>query len=858
VIKTPLPSSFGVSFMRPSILPLLALSSLLLAPAVAEASHAVTLVNVSQKDPNAGNANLPAGGCLTGGGNTIGVQVSSGSSTCGGANYYVQVEIVPTSSSFTGSVTCTGATQNNFKPSCVVKPYPQINCGGLLTNTDYKWRARERTTGGSTGPWTNFGSSSGTDFSTGGTSTSVDAGGPYTVNEGSSVTVTASSPGCGGGTFDWDFDNDGVYDDATGVSAVLDAGALGFNGTTTVTIGVQNTDATGAVFTDTAVVNVDNVAPTIDSTSFTTGTHDEGQSLPFSVTASDAGNDPLTYAWTVTDPNGNVTQTATGASTSFAFSANGVLTVEVEVDDGEATTSYSDVVEITNLPPSITSTPVTEATEGLLYSYQVTATDPGNDVLSFQLFTGPASATVDATGLIEWTPTYQEVGGNTFRVVAVDDSGASDNQLWSVTVIFIDDDGDGISDLWEANNGLDVTVDDSAEDPDADGRPNIQEYQEGTDPQVFDGPTAPTLVEPLDWAEIGLLRPALIWSDATHPLGDPITHDVEIYSDDTLETLVTSTTGYVGDGGGQGLWAVNVELEENGRYWWRARATDAYVGGPWTEPGTFFVSLVNDVPPTPAAIYPVGGELVETTLPTLQWSEVEDIEFDAVTYEARVWDEAMENVIAEYSSAAGARDEDWTVEVGLEEDGVYAWEVRAVDEHGASSEWSPAELFRASAFNSAPDEVEWVSPEADAEMDERSPVLVVTASTDAEGGELTYEFLIDERATLDSPDLIELTALGPPDEDGNISIDLSAEDVAVVLQDDRDYWARARAVDDEGMGSSWAQVRFHVNRRAADNGGDDNRGGCGARADLSGTSAGSAGAWGLLLLAVLGLRRRRG
>jgi len=841
--------------MRPSFLPFATLSAVLLLPGVAAASHAVTLQNVSQKDPAAGNATLAAGACLTGGGTTIGIQVSSGSPTCGGATYWVEVEIVPTSSSFTGSVTCSSPNYPGFKPNCTVKPYPQINCGNLTGNTDYKWRARERTTGGSgTGPWTNFGSSSGTDFSTGGVSTSVTAGGPYSVDEGASVTVTASSPGCGGGTFAWDFDNDGVYDDATGLSAVFDAGALGLDGTTTVTIGVENTDANGAVFTDTTTVEVANVPPSIDSQSFTTGTHDEGQSLPFSVTASDAGNDPLTYTWSVTDSGGNVTQTATGASTNLAFSANGTLTVEVAVDDGEDTTTYSDVIEITNLPPEITSTPVTSATEGLLYTYQVVAVDPGNDVLSYSLFLGPAATTIDATGLIEWTLTYLEVGGNTIRVIVSDDAGASDNQLFSVDVIFIDVDEDGISDLWEAENGLDPTVDDSAGDPDADGRPNLQEYQEGTDPQVFDGPTAPTLVEPVDWAELPLLRPALIWNDGTHPLGDEITHDVEVYSDETLETLVTSTTGYVGDGGGQGLWAVDTELEENGRYHWRARAADAFVGGPWSETGTFFVSQVNDPPPRPTALYPVGGELVETTLPTLQWSEVEDIEFDSVTYEARVWDEALENVIAEFSSDAGERDEDWTVAVGLEEDGVYGWDVRALDEHGDASDWTEPEMFRASAFNSAPAEVEWVAPEADAEMDERSPVLVITQSSDAEGGELTYEFLIDERATLDSPDRIELSTLGPPNDDGNIALDLGAEEIAIVLLDGQDYWARARAVDDEGMGSSWAQVRFHVNRRDRGGDGDTGRGGpCGSEIAAGGGSGGAL----LLLLAVAGLRRRR-
>jgi hypothetical protein len=841
--------------MRPLNLSVCALAFVLplLVASAAEASHAVTLVNLSQKDVSTG-ATIAVGQCASN--NEVGIQVSSGSSTCGSTtDYYVQIEIIPTTSTFTGSVTCTGATQNNFKTSCIVKPYPQINCSGLLSGTNYKWRARERTVQGSTGPWTNFGSTGGTDFTTGGISTGVSAGGPYSVTEGAVLTVTAVSAGCSSSTFNWDFDNDGQYDDASGQSATFDTSALGLDGTTTVNIGVESVDTAGTVFTDSTTVAVANVPPTIDSSSFSNGTYDEGTPLPFSVTASDPGPETLTYTWTVTDSTGAVLQTATGASTTMTFSANGVLTVTVDVDDGEATISTSDTLTVDNLPPEITSTPSTDATEGVLYTYQVVATDPGNDTLTHSLFTFPTGMTIDSSGYVQWMPTYLQVGGNTVRIIVSDGDGAADEQLFSITVIFIDDDNDGMSDIWEVENGFDPTdAGDASADPDGDGRPNLQEYQEGTDPNGYDGPGVPTLIEPVDWAEITVLRPALRWLDSTHPLGDSVTHDVEVYSDEDLNELVSSTTGYVGDGGGEGLWALSVDLVENGRYWWRVRGVDDYVGGPWAD-GIFFVSLVNDPPPTPTLLYPVGGELVDTTLPTLQWADVEDIEFDAVTYHARVWDETGENLVAEFGGEAEARDQNWTVEIGLEEDGLYSWEVRAIDEHGAASEWSDPEEFRASAFNDAPAEVEWVSPEDDSEFDERSPTLVITSSVDPEGQAITYEFLIDERATFDSPDLVELTTQGPADEDGNISLDLSLEDIDVTLPDGNDFWARARAVDSDGMGSSWTQISFHVNRRQAEGGNGNARSGCGANIGSRAAPLG-AGALALLLAVAIGRRRR--
>jgi hypothetical protein len=53
-----------------------------------------------------------------------------------------------------------------------------------------------------------------------------------------------------------------------------------------------------------------------------------------------------------------------------------------------------------------------------------------------------------------------------------------------------DSDADGMEDGWEASHGLIVGADDRAEDPDVDGRTNLQEYNAGTDPQVADAEIA--------------------------------------------------------------------------------------------------------------------------------------------------------------------------------------------------------------------------------------------------------------------------------------------------------------------------------------------------------------------------------
>lgn len=91
------------------------------------------------------------------------------------------------------------------------------------------------------------------------TTPTAEAGGPYTVNRGQSITLDGS------GSLDaeqdpatltylWDFNNDGLYNDASGITTTFSA--LSLQAPMSVTIGIQVTDAGGLVSTDTALVNV--------------------------------------------------------------------------------------------------------------------------------------------------------------------------------------------------------------------------------------------------------------------------------------------------------------------------------------------------------------------------------------------------------------------------------------------------------------------------------------------------------------------------------------------------------------------------------------------------------------------------
>jgi len=64
-----------------------------------------------------------------------------------------------------------------------------------------------------------------------------------------------------------------------------------------------------------------------------------------------------------------------------------------------------------------------------------------------------------------------------------------------------DDDNDGMPDDWEILHGLNPLTDDAAQDPDADGFSNLNEYLGGTEPHIFQEflkPEQPYLLSPSD------------------------------------------------------------------------------------------------------------------------------------------------------------------------------------------------------------------------------------------------------------------------------------------------------------------------------------------------------------------------
>ncbi len=620
--------------------------------------------------------------------------------------------------------------------------------------------------------------------------------------EGSPVSFTASStdPGVNDTvTYAWNFG-----DTQTG-SGAAPSHTYADDGTYTVSVVATDNDG-GASTAFTFTVTITNVAPTVASISGPV-TGDEGSALTFAATGSDPGTVDqanLTFGWDWGDSTS--AGAGPGPSHTWADDTPGpTYTITVTTTDPQgATGTDTYTVTIANVAPTITTNPGLAAAEDALYTYQAQSADPGADPANWTL--SPASlalgVTVDGNGLVSWTPTFAHVGPNAITITVDDGDGGTDTQTWTVIVGFTDDDGDGMADTWETDNGLDPTDPaDAALDPDGDCLTNLQEFNLGQDPNVSDVPTAPTLTSPIGGEEVADSRPPLTWDPATDPNNDVLTYGVEVYDDGTMANLVTSVTGLITLD-----WQVDTPLTENGTYYWRANAHDGACDGPFTDLEAFFVNEVNEPPEMPVAVFPVDGERVGTLTPSPELIEGPDPDNDVVDHDIRVWNADGDTIVAEGTVAGTARNVSWTVTTTLEEDTWYAWDARAVDEHGLASDWIELEDFFTTSENAPPLDVRWVDPLDGDFLETLSPVLEATESVDPEGRSLEYEFELDLDAGFGSGDLV--AGVVAHTGDGTVTWDLGDDGIEL---DENNWWnGRVRAVDQEDGVSAWDVIAFFV------------------------------------------------
>jgi hypothetical protein len=183
----------------------------------------------------------------------------------------------------------------------------------------------------------------------------ADAGGPYSVDEGSTVTLAATGgdPEGAAVTFAWDLNNDGVFE-SSGQSVPFAA----VDGPLDQPVAVQVRDISALATTDSAMVTVVNVAPSVSLISGLPTAASTNENLSGSATFTDPGvadTHTATWAWgDGTTTAGIVTQGA-GSGTvagTHSYSSAGfyMVTLTVTDKDGGVSSSTFGPIEVTAPP----------------------------------------------------------------------------------------------------------------------------------------------------------------------------------------------------------------------------------------------------------------------------------------------------------------------------------------------------------------------------------------------------------------------------------------------------------------------------------------------------------------------------
>ena len=518
---------------------------------------------------------------------------------------------------------------------------------------------------------------------------------------------------------------------------------------------------------------------------------------------------------------GFVDRGVTGLTQNHTFTDNGRFFIAVRVTDDDGSQAVQvGAIDVLNVPPTITTTAVSEAEEAIEWTYTMGIEDPGSeDTHVFEVLSGPLGLAVNEdTGVFTWTPLYQHavVGDLVARLSVTDNDFGRDIEEVVFSVTPADSDGDGMPDGWELDQvpPLDPNVDDSLEDGDQDGISNLDEFDRGTDPWAFDGPGAPRLAFPPLGFEVAYpVDSELTVFEATDADDSPLTYRIAVYDTDPESELSPETVLQGDDIQPDGITASffltpDDELADNTRYWWRAWATDGLVFGPPSEVGNFFVNGQQDCPTVPVLLTPADEGRVTSRQPVFVVGNSVDEDQDPVFYVFLIYeDEALQRAIVNsglVGEGAGTTTT-WQPDIELLDHQEYYWRVKAIDGEGCESGFTGVRSFLTTIGNLTPSAPVIVSPEDGSSTGDGRPSIVVENATDPDRDFLTYFFEIDTESTFDTVN---------HQESGSISEGLPSEgtswQVPDTLADNAVYLVRVQAHDGVAAGP-FAESTFRVN-----------------------------------------------
>ena len=191
----------------------------------------------------------------------------------------------------------------------------------------------------------------------------ANAGADASANENGSVTLDASGSTDPDGLGDivsyaWDLDNDGQYDDATGLTVNFGQDLPG-----SYTVGLLVTDSVGNTSTDSVVVTFNDLQPTANAGG--DETVQQGDAVNFSGTASNPSGDAIvSYEWDFDYDGSSFDIDASGANASTVYTAAGVRTVALRVTDDDGDVTVTTINVTVEAPPPANTPPVVNPAAG--------------------------------------------------------------------------------------------------------------------------------------------------------------------------------------------------------------------------------------------------------------------------------------------------------------------------------------------------------------------------------------------------------------------------------------------------------------------------------------------------------------
>ncbi len=307
-------------------------------------------------------------------------------------------------------------------------------------------------------------------------------------------------------------------------------------------------------------------------------------------------------------------------------------------------------------------------------------------------------------------------------------------------------------------------------------------------------PSTPVVLSPREGEVISDSTVALVISNSTDAEGDSLTYGFEVYSDSLLGNLVTSATG-VEEGIDSTIWLIDVPLEDNHQYWWRARADDGFEDGEWISPSSFIINSENDPPGSFHLLTPPDGGEVTTLKPILDWeTSIDPDPGDQVTYTLFYGKDIPSQLQVEVGGESV-----YQIKTPLEDNQLYYWKVVAKDLAGATEEDEEGyQTFITNTANEDPNSFNLVTPTWNSVEVDLTPIFYWENATDNDiADSIHYLLYVDQDSNFSGtiPTVVDSNCYIPAEE----------------LADNSQYFWKVVAIDKESLSTSTDTWRFFTN-----------------------------------------------